>query len=33
MQFRLQKWGLANFRIFSPEGHKLLPDYYVMVKE
>ena len=33
LQFRLQKWGLANFRIFSTEGHKLLPDYYVMVKE
>jgi len=33
IQFRLQKWGLANFRIFSAEGHKLLPDYYVMVKE
>jgi glycosyltransferase involved in cell wall biosynthesis len=33
LQFRLQKWGLANFRIFSNEGHKLLPDYYVMVKE
>jgi Glycosyltransferases involved in cell wall biogenesis len=33
LQFRLQKWGLANFRIFSSEGHKLLPDYYVMVKE
>ena len=33
VQFRLQKWGLANFRIFSNEGHKLLPDYYVMVKE
>src|SRR5882724_644919 len=33
IQFRLQKWGIANFRIFSNEGHKLLPDYYVMVKE
>jgi len=33
IQFRLQKWGLARFRIFSREGHKLLPDYYVMVKE
>ena len=33
LQFRLQKWGLASFRIFSTEGHKLLPDYYVMVKE
>jgi glycosyltransferase involved in cell wall biosynthesis len=33
IQFRLQKWGLARFRIFSKEGHKLLPDYYVMVKE
>ena len=32
-QFRLQKWGLANFEIFSTKGHKLLPDYYVMVKE
>ena len=29
----LQKWGFANFRIFSSEGHKLLPDYYAMVKE
>jgi hypothetical protein len=33
LQFRLQKWGISNFRIFSSEGHKLLPDYYVMVKE
>ena len=33
LQFRLQKWGFANFRIFSSEGHKLLPDYYAMVKE
>jgi len=33
LQFRLQKSGLAHFRIFSNEGHKLLPDYYVMVKE
>jgi hypothetical protein len=32
LQFRLQKWGLANFQNFSTEGHKLLPDYYVMVK-
>src|SRR5258705_13463705 len=30
-QFRLQKWGLASFRIFSNEGHKLLPASYVMV--
>jgi hypothetical protein len=33
LQFRLQKWVLANLLIFSTEGHKLLPDYYVMVKE
>jgi len=31
MQFALQKWGLANFRIFNPEGQKLeavTPSYY-----
>jgi len=25
MQFALQKWGLAHFRIFSPEGRRLEP--------
>jgi hypothetical protein len=31
MQFALQKWGLANFRIFAEAGRKLEPgvaQYY-----
>ncbi len=31
LQFALQKWGLAQFRIFSPKGRRLEPgvaDYY-----
>jgi glycosyltransferase involved in cell wall biosynthesis len=29
LKYRLQKWGLAHFRLFSPAGRKLLFDYYV----
>jgi len=28
LKFRLQKMGLAKFRIFNPRGQKLLEDYY-----
>ncbi len=31
MQFALQKWGVARFRKFSPQGRKLDLDYYVHV--
>ena len=32
LQFALQRWGLAHFAIFNPEGRKLepgMPEYYV----
>jgi glycosyltransferase involved in cell wall biosynthesis len=32
LQFRLQKLHLANFGIFREEGHRLVQDYYEMVK-
>jgi glycosyltransferase involved in cell wall biosynthesis len=28
LKFRLQKMGLAKFRIFNPQGRKLFDDYY-----
>jgi glycosyltransferase involved in cell wall biosynthesis len=28
MKLRLQKWGLAHYRLFSDSGRKLLLDYY-----
>ena len=29
LKCRLQKWGIAHYRLFSPAGRKLLLDYYV----
>jgi glycosyltransferase involved in cell wall biosynthesis len=29
MKYRLQKWGLVHYRLFSRTGRKLLFDYYV----
>jgi glycosyltransferase involved in cell wall biosynthesis len=28
LKCRLQKWGIAHYRLFSPAGRKLLLDYY-----
>src|ERR1700683_1091281 len=33
MKLRLQKWGLANYRLFSDGGRKLLLDYYASGSE
>lgn len=33
LKFRLQRMGLAKFRIFSPQGRKLFEDYYHEVTE
>lgn len=33
LKFRLQKMGLARFRIFNPQGRKLFEDYYHEVTE
>ena len=33
LKFRLQKMGLAKFRIFNPQGQKLFEDYYHEVTE
>jgi len=32
VKFRLQRMGLASFRIFNPQGHRLSSDYYDEVK-
>jgi glycosyltransferase involved in cell wall biosynthesis len=29
LKYRLQKWGIMHYRLFSPTGRKLLLDYYV----
>jgi glycosyltransferase involved in cell wall biosynthesis len=29
LKYRLQKWGIANYRLFGPTGRKLLSDYYM----
>jgi len=31
--FRLQKLHLASFDIFREEGHRLIEDYYELVKK
>lgn len=28
LKYRLQKWGIADYRLFSPAGRKLFFDYY-----
>jgi glycosyltransferase involved in cell wall biosynthesis len=28
LKLRLQKWGIARYRIFSPKGRKLVSEYY-----
>jgi len=33
LKFRLQRMGLAKFRIFNPQGRKLFEDYYHEVTE
>jgi glycosyltransferase involved in cell wall biosynthesis len=33
LKFRLQKMGLARFRILNPRGRKLLEDYYQEVRD
>jgi hypothetical protein len=33
LKFRLQRMGLAKFRIFNPQGHRLFEDYYHEVTE
>jgi glycosyltransferase involved in cell wall biosynthesis len=32
VRFRLQKWGLANFRIFTSERGRVLKDYYTEIR-
>ena len=29
LKYRLQKWGIARYKLFNPAGRKLLFDYYV----
>jgi glycosyltransferase involved in cell wall biosynthesis len=29
LKLRLQKWGIARYRMFSPKGRKLVSEYYV----
>lgn len=31
VKFTLEKWGVARFRLFSPQGRKLAPGYYAEV--
>jgi len=33
LMFRLQKLHLASFDIFREEGHRLIEDYYELVKK
>jgi hypothetical protein len=33
LKCRLQKWGIAKYRMFSPKGRKLVSEYYAPLVE